>query len=370
MFVMIKTKICHLTSVHPRYDVRIFLKECKYLTSQYDVSLVVADGKGDEEIFSIHILDVGKPSSRLRRILFTANKVYRKAIDLDCEIYHFHDPELIFIGRKLLKKGKKVIYDVHEDVPRQLKSKKYHNIIIRYLSSYLIEKVENHYALKFSAIITATEFIKSRFEKLNNLTSEVRNFPILDEFDMHNTSSRTENRICYIGGISEQRGINELIKIFDSDKNDFYLELAGEIENEVIVKKIMNVTHDKIKYLGIVNHNRIVELICKSKIGLVILHPTPNHLNSLPIKMFEYMAGGIPVIASDFPLWKQIIEENNCGICVNPYSLDSIQNAVQFLIDNESDRVKMGENGRIAVINKYQWDIEFKKLCNIYKEIA
>jgi len=369
MFVMNK-KICHLTSVHPRYDIRIFFKECKYLTLSFDVSLVVADGKGDEEVDAIHIFDVGKPSSRLNRILFISDKIFKKAIDLDCEIYHFHDPELLNLGRKLIKRGRKVIYDAHEDVPRQIKAKKYINVVIRKLASFFIEHAENYYSKDFSAIITATEFIKQRFEKINTRTILVRNYPVFAEFKSDYASGRKENRICYVGGISEQRGINELIKIFKNAENNFFLELAGEIEDRKISERINRISPDRIKYLGILDRTQIVELIGKSKIGLVILHPTPNHLNALPIKLFEYMAGGIPVIASDFALWKQIIEGNKCGICVNAFDLAAIHNAVQFLIDNESERVRMGENGRNAFIKSYQWDDEFNKLQNIYIKIS
>ena len=111
-------------------------------------------------------------------------------------------------------------------------------------------------------------------------------------------------------------------------------------------------------------------LIGKSKVGLVLLHPTSNHLNSLPVKMFEYMAGGIPVIASDFKVWKEIIEGNKCGICVNPFDLAEIRNAVQFLVENESRRLEMGRNGQNAIRNKYLWNVEFKKLKKVYAEIT
>lgn len=370
MFAMNRIDICHLTSVHPRYDARIFLKECKFLSEYYNVFLIVADGKGDEEIDSIHIIDVGKPSTRLRRVLNTTKKVYRKAIELNCIIYHFHDPELLHVGRKLVRKGKKVIYDVHEDVPSQIKSKKYLNIIIRILSSFYIELVEKNYSRRFSAIITATEYIRQRFLKHNSRTIEVRNYPLSSEFDVQISFDRSENRICYIGGISDQRGIHELIQVFDNESNNFFLELAGEIENEEISKKIGSINKNRINYLGVLKRNQIVALISKSKVGLVLLHPTPNHLNSLPVKMFEYMAGGIPVIASDFKVWKEIIEGNNCGICVNPLDLDEIRNAVRFLVENESQRLEMGKNGHNAIRNKYLWNDEFKKLQNVYEEIT
>ena len=104
--------ITHLTSVHPRYDTRIFLKECTSLAKKYQVNLVVADGKGDEVKNGVSLYDVGKESGRLNRILKTPKKILKKAIDLDSDIYHLHDPELVFIGLELKKIGKIVIFDL------------------------------------------------------------------------------------------------------------------------------------------------------------------------------------------------------------------------------------------------------------------
>ena len=107
--------ITHLTSAHPRYDTRIFFKECISLAKNYKVNLIVADGLGDEEKNTVYIYDVGKVEGRLNRIFKTTKKVLQRAIELDSDVYHLHDPELIPIGLKLKKMGKKVIFDAHED---------------------------------------------------------------------------------------------------------------------------------------------------------------------------------------------------------------------------------------------------------------
>ncbi len=175
-------KICHITTVHPRYDVRIFHKECKSLSKYYEVYLIVADGLGDDEKDNVNIIDIGlRQTSRLKRAIIDSEKAFKKALDLNCDLYHFHDPELVKIGVKLRKKGKKVIYDTHEDLPRQILGKPYLNKFIKPVLSKLIERQENKAAKQFDYICCATPYIRDRFKKINKNTVDINNFPITDK---------------------------------------------------------------------------------------------------------------------------------------------------------------------------------------------
>jgi len=128
--------ITHLTSAHPRYDTRIFLKECCSLAKVYHVSLVVADGLGNEEKDGVGIYDVGIEEGRFGRIFQTTKKVLAKALELDSDLYHLHDPELIPVGLKLKKMGKRVIFDAHEDLPKQVMAKHYLNAFTKTILSF------------------------------------------------------------------------------------------------------------------------------------------------------------------------------------------------------------------------------------------
>lgn len=362
-------KVCHLTSVHPRYDTRIFVKECGSLAKNgYEVSLVVADGKGGETKNNIKIFDVGKQHSRIKRIIKTPNLVLKKALNIDAEIYHFHDPELLKIGIKLIKKGKKVIYDVHEDVPRQILSKPYIKQFLRPFISKTFEKYENKKASKFSFIVTATDFIENRFLKINKNSKAIKNYPIISELKIDIDWRQKENKVCYIGAFSEVRGIKEIVKAME--KSTYRLNLAGIFASEDFKKQIQNLkSWDKADYHGFVDRNEVKSILSKSKAGLVTLYPTVNYKDALPVKMFEYMLAGIPVISSDIPLWKEIVENENCGICVNPYNPKEIAEAIDKLIENDQLAQELGNNGKKAVEEKYNWKTQELDLIKIYNEL-
>jgi len=362
-------KICQLTSVHPRYDTRIFVKECQALQKAgFDVALIVADSKGDEIKNNINIYDIGKEQTRAKRMLKTHRKIYKKAIEIDADIYHFHDPELIKTGIKLLNRGKKVIYDVHEDVPRQILSKPYLKSAIKPIIANSFERFENKNAKKFTHIITATDFINNRFLIVNKNSTPIKNYPKIDELKLEINWKNKQNKACYIGGISKVRGIIEMVKAMKY--SDYQLNIAGEFNDANLEKQTKQLpSWHKIQEHGFVNRKQIKQILQESKVGLVTLHPTINYKDALPVKMFEYMLAGIPVISSNIALWKEIVNGANCGICVNPYEPKEIAAAINKMIEDDKLAEQMGKNGQKAVLEKYNWENEEKKLIQIYNNI-
>lgn len=121
-----------------------------------------------------------------------------------------------------------------------------------------------------------------------------------------------------------------------------------------------------IKFIGKIGRKEVNELYGMARAGIVIYQPAANHLESQPIKMFEFMAAGLPVVASDFPLWREIIEGNTCGISVDPTNPEAVRKACQELIENPERAQKLGRNGKKAVDEKYNWANEEKKLLEMY----
>ncbi len=366
-------KVAHLTSVHLRYDTRIFLKECISLAKVgFEVYLVVADGLGSEIKEGVKIEDVGrKTGGRLSRITKTMALIFKKARSLNADIYHLHDPELIPVGLKLKKMGKKVIFDAHEDLPKQILSKHYLGKMARRILSKILEWYERKSCKKLDAIVAATPYIRDKFFKIHKNTIDVCNYPILGELLVSQTDyTKKQKHVCYIGGIGEARGIKQMVKAMEFIETPAHLLLGGSFSEKKVYDEVkLYPGWLKVEDQGWLNREEIKKVFESSLAGLVTLHPIINYLDSLPVKMFEYMSAGLPVISSDFSLWKEIIEGNDCGLCVNPLDPQAIAKAIDFLVLNQERARQMGENGRKAVIEKYNWAIEEKKLLKLYESL-
>lgn len=358
-------KVCHLTSVHKPYDIRIFIKMLRSLSRKYEVSIICADKPGEYLWGNIRIIDVGNGGNRLKRILSTAKKVFQKAVEVDADVYHFHDPEILPFALKLKRRGKIVVYDIHEDLPKAVYSKHYLPRFLRGPIASIIKVYENYASKRLDFLITATPAIKKRFLMVNPRTEVINNFPIIGElFDEAPHGSKL-NEFCYIGVLSEERGIYQLID--SMEKVNGRLNLAGnfstdEFERNCRAKKGWS----KVNYLGYLSRNEVRDILARSLAGVVTFLPEPNHIESQPNKIFEYMSAGIPVVGSDFPLWKEIINTNKCGLCADPMDIDALAKVLNTLADNPSLAAELGANGRKAVLEHYNWSLEEEKLFRIY----
>ena len=361
-------RITILSSVHKHNDIRIFQKEARSLVKAgHEVFFINKDVSKKEDGITFIKADVS--SKRLSRILFGPSKMYKAALTTNADVYHFHDPELKAIATKLLKRGK-VIYDSHEDTPRQILDKYYLPKFLRKISSKLFERDEKKRAKKFDAVITATDTIRDVFVK-NGITNvvTVNNYPILDEFENIDCSfSKKSDIVIYAGGLERIRGISEICAA--APKTPCKIKIAGLFSDPVFENECKKSVKDgNPEFLGMLGRKDLVTLLESAKAGLVLFKPIENHINSMPNKIFEYMAAGIPVIASDFPLWKRIIEENKCGICVNPDDPDKIAKAITYIVENNEEATLMGERGRGMVNTKYNWATQEETLIKLYSEL-
>lgn len=363
-------RIAHLSTAHHRNELRVHLKECNSLSAAgYDVFFFVADGLGDEKVGNVRVVDVGAVSGRLQRMVICPWRLLSAALKVNARIYHFHDPEILPVALFLKRKSAAVIYDSHEDVPRAIHSRTWIPRWIRGLVSFSFESLENFIARRLTWIVGATPLIADRFRAAGCNSTAINNFPLASEIQQGGPQKKKLNRICFLGGISLARGVREIIVALES--LDVVLTLAGPFDSHETEKALSVIPGwSKVDYKGNISRKAVMEIMAESMVGMICYLPEPNHINAYPNKLFEYMSAGLPVVASDFPLWREIVEGNKCGICVDPTDPAAIARAVDRLISDSDAAGVAGESGRRAVTTLYNWNSEEQKLLQLYKNVA
>lgn len=377
-------KVCILTTVHPPFDTRVFHKEAKSLAQGGYEVVLIAQHEKNEVIDGIKIVALPKPKNRIERMLMLTWRAFRLALRERADVYHFHDPELLPWGALLkMRTRRKVIYDVHENVKKQILNKEWLPLWSRKIFSMFYGVLEKAMLPFVDKIILAEDSYIHNYQGYQKVAF-VRNYPLLSyaKADAEDALSQEDKAdvftVTYVGGVVKIRGVFESVEavriLHEQGYQQIRLNLIGRVmppglkeELEELIRKYG--LEAQVSIPGPVPHNEVYNVLSQSDVGIVVLHPDPNYLESLPTKLFEYMAVGIPVIASNFPLWQSIVEGEACGLTVNPLDPKAIADAIRWLLEHPEEAKEMGRRGRQAVLEKYSWEKEAERLLHLYLEL-
>lgn len=360
--------VCHVTSVHPWDDIRIFKKEAISTAKHAKKTFLVASNAPNKEIENVEIVNVQFPEkySRLRRIFFLKNKVIKKALELNADIYHLHDPELLSGVKKFVRKGKLVVYDSHEDVPKTILSKKWIKPgFVRTLISRIYNGYEKSVCIKCAGVISVLPEITNQFS--NDNKESIYNYP----FQSEETKSKVADSfsMIYVGGLTRIRGIKQICQAIELLPEDFKLILVGKWESEEFRKECISQISNKgrITETGHVDHEVCQGYIQQAQLGLATLYKEPNYMNSLPIKAFEYATYELPVIMSDIPYWEK--EFGSFAEFVDPQIPNEIAKKASLIKDNYSSYLQKVTSFKQQELSEKNWNAEEKKLIAFYETI-
>ncbi len=368
--------IIHFTTVHSRTDTRIRLRQIRTLSRELnaDVFLYVQDGLGTEtcNFTNITIVDTGSRSCRrFIRMTWGGAKMLISVALKRPTVVHFHDPELVPVALIMKLFGVKVIFDVHEDLAKQVLNKSYLKLSHRKIVSNLCFVLNAISGRFFDAIVAATPQIADNFPQKK--TFVVRNFPIAADYQELSGLNYDERplAVAYVGGVSMCRGLQEMIEaIALQDASNVKLRIAGRFLDSDSREHLSSCKNKNIvQYEGWKSTEEVSKLLNECRAGLVLLHPKPNYIDSLPVKLFEYMAAGLPVIVSKFPILKGIIKDFDCGIVVDPTDSRAIAGAIQWILKNPEQARAMGKRGQDAIMSELNWEREEGNLLTIYNRL-
>lgn len=368
-----------ISSVHRWDDTRIFYKQATSLAKKYSVELHAPADFQKKTINNIKILGLPRWKKETDRIKSWWT-LLKRGLSSDADVIHFHDPELIPVGFliKMIKKVK-VIYDIHEHVVYDIMDKSWIPRYLRSMVKNLYILVEKICLPRFDAIIYTTPIVGERYYKIGRKVVSIENYPQLELFD-NSVNVEPANGIptmVYLGRVKKERGVKEAIfafgEVVDKLPNARFL-IIGDIVPESFdneLKKLVNDMHleKNVSFLGFVPYGETVNYLKNASCGIVTFLPERNNMACLPNKLFEYMASGLPVIASNFKLYKDVIEDSESGLTVEPENVEMLAEAIIYMLKNNDIALNMGLHAREAFKRKYNWEAEEKKLFNLYSEL-
>lgn len=372
-------KVCHITTVHPAKDTRIFYRMCQVLAKRNIPVTLIAPERFDDHLVcnSPRNGEIGKTSSRLLRMVLA----FRAAFEEDADVYHFHDPELICLGLalKISKRSSIVVYDVHEDYPSQMLVKYWIPKPLRRLVALSAQIGNTVGSWCFDGIVTADPYVQKDFERYaHHKTLLYYNFPSLMDFEKDFCANRPKDfDLVYVGGMSSRTGmfvVLDALTLLAKQGVKPKVGLAGytdgekgwrELEEGVRVRDL----EAQVTLKKRIPFSEVPGWICRGKIGVVALQPIPKFMKNIPTKMFEYWACGLPVIASDLPPIRPFVFQQKNGMLFNPTDANDLARAIAACMEDKKQSEKMGWYGRELVYSQWNNDQQVDQLVRFYQTL-
>lgn len=367
--------VCHVISGYFRDDARVFLRQSKSLHANgFKVSILTNDGKGPETLQGIPIYDADRPWPRWKTLLFAKRQLLRKAIEIDADIYQLHSPELLPLGLALKRMGKAVVYDAHEDMPRHLLEKEWLPHFTRKIMSVAFERYLLFALARFNEVVSPHSHVVEDFQKILGKGILIANFPLIG-YDWETSREHYRQRsgiVCYSGTVyaySNQDEMLQAIRTFDIE-----YRIAGYIDQGFHDRLMSHPNANKVRFLGRLSRPDLHQFYQEARVGIVIYDYKLNlggRLGSFGTnKIFEYMEAGLPFICTDYTLWKGIVDRYDCGVSVPPNDPDATAEALEFLLGDVDRAYRMGQNGRRAVLEEFNWGTEEAKYLALFHRLC
>lgn len=367
-----KPCVAVVTTVHRPFDTRIFHKQAVSLAAAgYDVVLIQR-GERPEIVKGVRIVPLPTAANRYVRVTWNCWLALRAVLASKASICHLHDPELIPVGLALKALGRTVVYDVHEELVL-VNDRAYVPGWAKRPLAWLLGSVEAMAERFFDHIVAATSLIAEHFAA--DRVTLIRNTPRLEELSACGRTpfaQRPRQAFC-AGGMAHYNGIDLMVAAMGSMPLEppSRLVLGGEFLNDEDRKRVLSQPGaDHVDFPGWLDRPALAREMGQSRVGLALYRRTANVLRADPIKLYEMMGAGLPVVVSDVPRWRDLVLQNDCGVMVDPEDADACAAALSRILNDPEEAEAMGRRARATILAGYEWSVDEARLLGLYEELA
>lgn len=369
----IAMRICHVTCVHKQNDGRIFSKECTTLAKEPDFEVYLSSEGESHNINNVDIIGNGEiPKSRFKRMISFSKKVVDSAIDVNADVYHLHDPELLRYALRLKRTGAKVIFDSHENVLDEIEEKTYLPVPVRKIAKLYFTILLNYTIKRIDAVIIVTPQQEEGYKKLTSDIVLLPNYPIVNS-DQTEETEKIPGKFVFAGVVADLWSQREIIEALGEIEGIEY-SLFGPVDEDYLKMLQTLPGWKKTTYYGVRPFDEVQKELKRASGAFALLKPCRNtfyHEGTMGnTKLFEAMFNQTPVIATDFDLWKDVVEKNECGYLIDPNNKEEIKKAINRVLQLSTDEIKaIGARGKRAVIDEYCWEKASIDLIGLYRRL-
>lgn len=379
-----KPVVFMMSSVHRWDDPRIFYKEAETLKGSYQVQIHAVAPFAFREVNGIDVYGL----KNYRRLFRCLNwfRLLARALVSRAQVFHFHDPELIPVGvfLRLVKRKRTIVYDVHEHSAFTISTRAWIPSLLRPPAARLVDFTERVTARFFSGLVVADDELARKFKKVRQV-EVARNFPQRSfgqaYLQVQPKAELPEGEkpplVIYVGVLGKDRGLETVLSAMPVVKSkipEAGCLLVGRVDYRGLslpfrenMSRILE--QGNITLTGQVSYETVMYYIAQSRVGWIPFPPILKHRWGIGTKLIEYMAMGLPVVASDYGEGAEVVRREKCGLLVAPEDPVAHARAICLLLGDREKAARLGRNGREAFQQKYCWEVQGARLLDFYNRL-